>query len=338
VRIVYQKSAGSIAHSGHYKGNNCVTFSKPTLSPDPCDPTGMKAMRKPAARFFTTSTIRKIPLAIASSPSVNSRFKANRSLLLVSLFAIGAVSTAAPAPAGSGGFNKTGSMNNARLYTTATLLANGEVLAAGGANNANPPLTSAELYNSATGTWIPTGSMPSGFECDGSATLMPNGQVLAICFGAASLYDPSTGAWTATSQPPPAAGGGRMGVLPNGQVWNEGDLLYSPSTGQWTAFTTPAPCSKCRGEDEVLLANGKVLGAGGEQGTFGYSTFGTIKNAELFDPSTLTWTSTGSMIVSRTGETLTLLSNGQALAAGGQTFDKNKNMLVTITSAELYTP
>jgi hypothetical protein len=35
---------------------------------------------------------------------------------------------------------------------------------------------------------------------------------------------------------------------------------------------------------------------------------------------------------------LTLLSTGQALAAGGQTFDKNKNMLVTITSAELYTP
>jgi len=397
-------------------------------------------MSKPAARLFTASANRNIPLAIISSLSVNRRFGAIRSFLLASLFAVGLVATTAPpALAGSGGWNKTGSMNNARFYTTATLLsngevlvaggglsaatlgsaevynpasgkwtltgrmttprylhqavplqngqvlvaggfdgstccgappltsaelynaatgvwtatgsmnvprvsfllvvlANGEVLAAGGANNGKSPLTSAELYNPAAGTWTPTGNMPSGFECDGSATLLPNGQVLAICFGAAGHYDPSKGAWTATSQPPPAAGGGKMGVLPNGQVWNEGDLLYTPSTGQWTAFTTPAPCSKCRGEDEVLLANGKVLGAGGEQGTFGYSTFGTIKNAELFDPSTLTWTSTGSMIVSRTGETLTLLSNGQALAAGGQTFDKNKNMLVTITSAELYTP
>ena len=88
----------------------------------------------------------------------------------------------------------------------------------------------------------------------------------------------------------------------------------------------------------MLLANGKALGAGGTQGTFGYSNFDTIKNAELFDPPTLTWTSTGSMVVSRTGETLTLLSNGQALAAGGETFDKNKNRLVPITNAELYTP
>ena len=99
-------------------------------------------------------------------------------------------------------------------------------------------------------------------------------------------------------------------MLPNGQVWNEGDLLYTPSTGQWTAFTTPAPCFRCSIGGEVLLANGKALGAGGTQGTFGYSNFDTIKNAELFDPSTLTWTSTGSMVVSRTGETLTLLSNG----------------------------
>ena len=99
----------------------------------------------------------------------------------------------------TGVWTVTGSMNVPRESFLLVVLANGQVLAAGGANNGNPPLTSAELYNPATGRWTPTGNMPSGFECDGSATLMPNGQVLAICFGAASLYDPSTGAWTATS-------------------------------------------------------------------------------------------------------------------------------------------
>src|SRR6266704_1972615 len=140
------------------------------------------------------------------------------------LFALGlAAITAIPALAGSGSWNKTGSMNNARLYATATLLSNGEVLVAGGGlsdaaggsaevyNPASgkwtvtgsmttprfshqavlvhngevlvgggagswPPLSSAELYDPGTGTWTPTGSMPAGSECDGSATLMPNGQ------------------------------------------------------------------------------------------------------------------------------------------------------------------
>jgi len=88
----------------------------------------------------------------------------------------------------------------------------------------------------------------------------------------------------------------------------------------------------------VLLANGKALAAGGMQGTFGYSNFDTIKNSELFDPSTLTWTSTGNMVVSCTGEMLTLLLNGQVLAVGGETFVKSQNRLVPTTSAQLYTP
>src|SRR6266404_5515514 len=137
----------------------------------------MKPMSKPAARSFTTSTIRRVPLAIVSSLSVNSRFKANRSLLLFSLVAIGAVSTAAPAPAGSGGFNSTGSMNIARVNHTATLLSNGEVLVAGGNNNTTGYLSSAELYNPLTGKWTLTGSMAiarTGHE----AVLLPNGEVL----------------------------------------------------------------------------------------------------------------------------------------------------------------
>jgi hypothetical protein len=60
--------------------------------------------------------------------------------------------------------------------------------------------------------------------------------------------------------------------------------------------------------------------------------------AALFDPSTLTWTTTGSMNKSRLGETMTPLLNGQVLVAGGETFDKHFGHLVPIASAELYTP
>ena len=191
-------------------------------------------MSKPAARSFTTSTIRKVPLAIVSSLSVNSRFKANRSLLLVSLFAIGAVSPAAPAPAGSGGFNSTGSMNVARVDHTATRLANGEVIVSGGRNITSGYLASAELYNPSTGKWTLTGSMH--VPRDGNnAVLLQNGEVLV-----AGGYDPN-----ACCGAPPLA------------------------------------------------------------------------SAELYNPSTGTWTLTGSMTVGRVDFTLTLLSNGKVLAAGG---------------------
>jgi hypothetical protein len=64
----------------------------------------------------------------------------------------------------------------------------------------------------------------------------------------------------------------------------------------------------------------------------------TYALAALFDPSTLTWTATGSMNKSRLGETMTVLFNGQALVAGGEMYDKSVGHLVDTASAELYTP
>src|SRR5690242_4429693 len=54
-------------------------------------------------------------------------------------------------------FDFTGAMNIAREGHTATLLANGKVLAAGGFNGMY--LSSAELYDPSSGTWSLTGSM-----------------------------------------------------------------------------------------------------------------------------------------------------------------------------------
>ncbi|HXI42998.1 MAG TPA: kelch repeat-containing protein [Bryobacteraceae bacterium] len=92
----------------------------------------------------------------------------------------------------------------------ATLLANGEVLVAGGNNNTDGYLSSAELYNPSTAKWTLTGSMTvqrGGHD----AVLLQNGQVLvagglnasgginARPLASAELYNPSTGAWTATA-------------------------------------------------------------------------------------------------------------------------------------------
>src|ERR1017187_9283327 len=77
----------------------------------------------------------------------------------------------------------------------------------------------------------------------------------------------------------------------------------------------------------TLLPNGEVLVTGG-WGASG--TNDPLASAELYNPATGKWTFTGSMAYARTGQTATLLQNGEVLVAGGDS--------VTGTTAELYNP
>ena len=68
----------------------------------------------------------------------------------------------------------------------------------------------------------------------------------------------------------------------------------------------------------TLLPNGQVLVAGGG-----------LASAELYDPATGVWTTTGSMATDRGLATARLLPNGKVLVAGG---------IGSLPSAELYEP
>ena len=96
-------------------------------------------------------------------------------------------------------FTTTGNMTTPRFAPTSTLLLDGKVLIAGGGNLGR--LSSAELYDPATGLFAPTGGMTTARTWH-SATLLADGRVLI--FGGSpeqphsvELYDPSTGAFTA---------------------------------------------------------------------------------------------------------------------------------------------
>jgi hypothetical protein len=284
----------------------------------------------------------------------------------------------------------TGSMNVPRVSHQAVLLQNGQVLVAGGVN-ANGTLASAELYNPSTATWTATGSMITarfGF----SLTLLSDGEVLAAQGTSAELYNPATGTWSATGSLTSSIGGPNTALLQNGEVLAIGESintpseLYNPSTGTWSAtgstgttsinpiaallpngevfvtsgfasgrvsYSTAAlydpstgqftlesgPCS-CRAFNGALLQTGKVLAAGGAITVPGnpYPSTQTINSAELWDLSTQAWTSTGNLHDSRSGESITVLQNGQALVAGGSQHTKNQSGFVILASAELYTP
>lgn len=77
----------------------------------------------------------------------------------------------------------------------------------------------------------------------------------------------------------------------------------------------------------TLLKDGRVLLTGGVNASYGYA--GSAGSAELYDPSSGTFTATGNMTTNRAGHTATLLSDGRVLVAGEYTGDD---------TAELYDP
>src|SRR5260370_30059082 len=131
-------------------------------------------------------------------------------LVSIALLAVELVASTGTAPAvrrspagSSGTWGKTGSLNTARDFHSATLLQSGEVLVAGGIGTSDR-LTSAELYDPTHGKWRGTGNM--NHARDGhTGTLLNNGQVLVAGgtdggadLASAELYNPATGSWTFT--------------------------------------------------------------------------------------------------------------------------------------------
>ena len=218
----------------------------------------------------------------------------------------------------------TGSLGTARAYHTATLLPSGKVLVAGGQGTSGS-LSSAELYDPATGSWTATGSLGTARDFH-TATLLPYGKVLVAggqngggSLSSAELYDPATGAWTATGSLATARDYHTATLLPSGKVLVAGGQdsggahlssaeLYDPATGSWSGDWQPR--HRTRSHTATLLPSGKVLVAGG-QGTGG----AFLSSAELYDPASGTWTATGSLGTAR------VVSHGDAAAlrqgAGG---------------------
>ncbi len=204
--------------------------------------------------------------------------------------------------AATGALSTTGRMGDERVLHTLTLLDDGRVLAAGGARD-----VPAEVYDPSDGTWTQTGSLREERRYH-RATLLEDGTVLVTggmtrdfeALQSAEIYDPADGAWSVTGSMSEARAEHTATRLPDGRVLVAGGLRARESDFSFGR----------------LYVSGPVIGS-----------------AEVYDPSSGTWSLVGSMSEMRAYHSAVLLEDGTVLVIGGTGEDQSM-----LHSTELFDP
>ena len=246
-------------------------------------------------------------------------------------------------------------------HHSATALADGKVLVAGGGEPA-------EVFDPATATWTPTGPMVEK-RSDQTATLLdgpacqpalhdPTAQrtppswcnkVLVVggvgdagVLVSAELFDPATATWAPTGSLALRRYAHTATALADGKVLVAGGLeaghgpfrreaeIYDPTTGKWSSTGS---MGLGRAHHSATLVDAKVLVTGGQ----GAAHDKSLNDAELFDPATATWAAVPHLMSSRrAGHSATLLAGGKVLLAGGSAQREGQGPTDVLATAEIY--
>ncbi len=225
---------------------------------------------------------------------------------------------------------------------TATRLANGNVLVAGGRSVYGDPSRTAEVLDHASGRFDSTWYMNAA-RYGHTATLLPDGRVLIVggwdyddyAFPGDEIYDPITRTFTSLGTLDPVTEHAAI-ALPNGKVlvtggddyanWAPVRFAYEFDPVTNTSAYIGDMNNDRTGHTMVLLGNGKVLICGG------WAWSSALASVEIYDPATHTFTKMGPMNSERWRHQATLLTNGKVLITGGMSSGSY------LSSAEIFDP
>jgi len=215
----------------------------------------------------------------------------------------------------------------------------GFVLLAGGQGNGKFALSSAQLYDPVTATFIASSPMKEA-RTDHTATVLPGGKILVSggedalghALLSAEIYDPLSGTFSLTASKMRTARAEHSATLisgcncpADGQVLIAGGVkysqgptigsaeLYDPATGKFTA-TGPMKATRAM-HTATLIASGPLVGNVLIAGGVSDESRGDVASAELYDPATGQFTSTGTMSMPREGHSATWLDPGVVTSA-----------------------
>lgn len=219
-----------------------------------------------------------------------------------------------------------------RMRPTTVGLADGRVMITGGRSGKDGAIipTAVEIYDAATGTFAPAGSVATP-RYVGIVARLPDGKVLLTggfnfsdgTLGSSEVYDPVTQTTTPTgSLLHPRDTYGHALTLADGRIMivggydDDGALatveVYDPATGTF-ALTGDMP--DARGDHcALVLADGRVLVIGGFGSDWEYAM-----DAFVWDPASGQFRTAGRMTYPRANAHATLLADGRVLVAGGST-------------------
>lgn len=233
-------------------------------------------------------------------------------------------------------WSATAPMSVARAGHTATALADGRVLVAGGTTAGGVVVKSAELYDPLTGTWATAADLlsPRSSHTANVTGSLHNARVLVIGghtaagtpIGSTERYDPVANTWTAAGSLATARGGHTTSHFTNGRLLVIGGIgqggllasteLYNPADNT-SVFTSPLRAPRTRHTATVVVVgtgNVEVLVAGGD----GIS--GPLASAEVYKVSSdgvPAWSPSGRLSFPRSGHTATLFGDRKVLIVGG---------------------
>ena len=190
---------------------------------------------------------------------------------------------------GSGEWRDAAPLGTARSQHSATLLADGRVLVAGGRTSFDPARASAELYDPSSAAWSVTGPMRTARASHG-AVLLSDGTVLVVggsivAQAANELFDPRSGEWR-TGERAWGGLGPTVLLVDDGRVLVMDGLsgtieVYDPrSPAAAGATPSAAQTNHGVGASVTLLPDGRVLIAGGHR----FFSVGGLATAHIYDP------------------------------------------------------